>query len=668
MSNDAADQPRTTEGRSSPHLPVTRLELFATGVAYVEHQGFVDGSATWEIDVPRGDMDDLLQSVVLQDRDGGRIGPIRYEGDATDALSTRRSTRRPADEHPTFASLLEAARGESVTVTTKTPHHGILVGLERETSKDSAVRSWIVLTGSTGLRRFDLDEVTALGFDRAEVGDAHVAALAAATRDREETAVTVRFGFHGEGRRRIRVGYLRSMPTWKPSYRLLLGDGGAELQGWAIIDNPGDGDLLDVDLTLVAGAPSSFVNELYRPLHIERPRAEPHEDGAQSPRLTIANRLWHANSFDADVQVSQYRTEPMGSPGQGVEQIAAPSERTATFSYRIMQPVTMRGGESAAVPFVVTRIEAHPISVFDGARPQVRHPQRAVRLVNDIGLHLARGPVAVFDHDGFTGMAELDELVPGDDTILTYATDLDIAVEADHHHHDRDEATMVRFADGTLASERRSRRTTHYRVEAKRALSRFLIIRHPRPFGHELLTPAPADLVNDAYRFGVLVEAEDGSALDPDPSVVTHLRMRDAGVLEVTTERVETRHLQLEDLTAATALELLDVERPDRATRAALEPVLACLLELEQLDQEDARLATRHREIVTAQERLRGNMAVLGHDSDLYRRYLDQFAVQEDELTELEQARAAGESRRAKVRMELAALTRQPRSESDGGG
>ena len=36
----------------------------------------------------------------------------------------------------------------------------------------------------------------------------------------------------------LKISYVTESPAWKPSYRLVLGeDGGASLQGWAVVDN-----------------------------------------------------------------------------------------------------------------------------------------------------------------------------------------------------------------------------------------------------------------------------------------------------------------------------------------------------------------------------------------------------------------------------------------------
>ena len=69
------------------------------------------------------------------------------------------------------------------------------------------------------------------------------------------------------------MNYLVETPVWKTSYRLILdGEKQGFLQGWALVDNTSEDDWENVQLTLVAGRPISFIQDLYRPLYTQRPR------------------------------------------------------------------------------------------------------------------------------------------------------------------------------------------------------------------------------------------------------------------------------------------------------------------------------------------------------------------------------------------------------------
>src|SRR5262249_14315007 len=98
----------------------------------------------------------------------------------------------------------------------------------------------------------------------------------ALSHDTQKKAVSIRFV--GEGRRKVRVGYVIESPIWKTSYRLVLGTKAAEkpyLQGWAVVENNSDADWNDVRLALVSGRPIAFLMILYDPLYVSRPVVDP---------------------------------------------------------------------------------------------------------------------------------------------------------------------------------------------------------------------------------------------------------------------------------------------------------------------------------------------------------------------------------------------------------
>jgi hypothetical protein len=78
----------------------------------------------------------------------------------------------------------------------------------------------------------------------------------------------------GNGERDIFVSYISEVPVWKSTYRIILLEKTNEkplLQGWAIVDNTIGEDWKDVQLSLIAGAPQSFIQNISQPLYARRP-------------------------------------------------------------------------------------------------------------------------------------------------------------------------------------------------------------------------------------------------------------------------------------------------------------------------------------------------------------------------------------------------------------
>lgn len=627
----------TAQEASMPvDLPVTRVVLFTTGVGYFEHAGTVTGTQELELRVAGEHMDDLLQSLVLEDLDGGRVRPVRYG--ARDPLPRLLgSYRLDLSGDPTLAQLLAQARGEALRVETDAVVEGTLVNVERTTTGDGDARTLLTLATADGLRRVVLEEVRALRFENATLRAELDAALAAIARARDADANTVTLRFEGEGERRVRVGYVREMPVWKPTYRLLLGDDGrASLQGWAIFDNPTNLDLDGVELTFVAGRPVSFVSALYEPVYVARPRVSaalveaivPSADAGAFAMPSLRAPAAAAMAFEAAAPVMDAR-----GGGEGVEAMADGAAQGATFAYRVRDPVTVGRFESVLVPIVVADVEAPRASFHDGSAGSA--PFRAVRLVNDTGLHLAAGPVTLFDAGGFVGTALVADVPPGAERWLSHATDLDLQVTTDTTYAPERLVSVV-LERGMVVSEVRLSWTTTVRVGRVGGGDepRFLVVELPRYPGYDVVapTPAPAETA-DALRFGVALAGAEG-----DAAVPTHARCAagDACAFDVVYERLERRTVALGFADPFEVRVYLENAQLTAATRAAFERWLELQGRLVQLDRDASDARGRIDAVFRDQERVRQNMAALDRTAALYARYLADLAAQEDEVDALE--------------------------------
>src|SRR5436853_805092 len=59
-------------------LPIKRVVMFSSGVAFFEHTGQVDGNAQVELKFDVKDINDLLKTMILQDEGGGRVSTVSY--------------------------------------------------------------------------------------------------------------------------------------------------------------------------------------------------------------------------------------------------------------------------------------------------------------------------------------------------------------------------------------------------------------------------------------------------------------------------------------------------------------------------------------------------------------------------------------------------------------
>lgn len=90
----------------------------------------------------------------------------------------------------------------------------------------------------------------------------------------------------GSGPRKLRVSYVTEAPSWKPSYRVVVGkDGKVNLQGWAIVDNTSGEDWKDVKLGVGASSAMSFRFDLKGLRLVERQTLRENTLFAEAPPI-----------------------------------------------------------------------------------------------------------------------------------------------------------------------------------------------------------------------------------------------------------------------------------------------------------------------------------------------------------------------------------------------
>ena len=278
------------------NLPVRRVVLYKNGVGYFEHLGQVRGSQDVHIDFTSAQLNDVLKSLTVLDLSGGRITGVDYNSEAP--LARRLATLRLAlGERPTQSEFLGALRGARLEVRSGTSPAitGKLLSVERKTRTGTtfAVETDEIslITDSGEVRSVDLNPSTSvriLDHDlQVEVG--HYLGLVAAARDQDVRRMTI--STTGMGERNLCVSYISEVPLWKTTYRIVLPSKPEKkplLQGWAIVDNTVGEDWNNVELSLVAGAPHSFIQQLSDPYYGRRPVIPLPESVQLSPQTHAA--------------------------------------------------------------------------------------------------------------------------------------------------------------------------------------------------------------------------------------------------------------------------------------------------------------------------------------------------------------------------------------------
>ena len=217
------------------------------------------------------------------------------------------------------------------------------------------------------------------------------------------------------------------------------------MQGWALVENTTDEDWQDVRLSLIAGRPISFTMDMYEPLYAQRPVVVPEVYAALRPQtygqaMEAPGETLREARLQEEGRMAQKREAPGGAAEapaapasrargmmaepkppapappplaleQGVAAAAQATELGEFFEYAINTPVSLARQKSAMLPIVNEAVEGAKVSIYN-QRVHAKHPLYGFRLRNATALHLAQGPMTVFDGGVYAGDARLEDLPP----------------------------------------------------------------------------------------------------------------------------------------------------------------------------------------------------------------------------------------------------------------
>jgi len=473
----------------------------------------------------------------------------------------------------------------------------------------------------------------------------------------------VQLHFSGDGKRKVKVGYVIEAPIWKTSYRLVLDkEGKPYLQGWAIVENPTDEDWSTVKMALVSGRPISFKMDLYNPLYIQRPTVEPElfaslrpqaydggfrnvEDKLAMDRLQekpksepsrrgLVEREQKLEQLELQSEMDgMKKTYPRGATeasrdfakqlGERMDLGSVASSATASmlgdfFQYVIDHPVNLGRQKSALLPIVGKDIEGTRISLYNPG-VQVKHPLLGLRFKNTTGVHLSQGPVTVFEGSTYAGDARILDVTPNDERLITYAVDLGTEV-IPQNLNGSSLITGVKAVKGIVHVTRRNREEKVYKISNKSDTDRTLLIEHPNRTNQQFKlvdSAKPVEELANVYRFETKVEAGKSAEY------------------KVVEERDLGEQISLSNAPDDTIKFVMNLSEASPALKAKLTEALkvkqtwdGVRLELQQVNADVQR-------ITADQDRIRKNLRETPKEAEVYQDYLKKLSAQEKEMDKL---------------------------------
>ena len=696
----SASSQKARPGASQVDLPVHKVVLYKNGVGYFEHAGTVSGNQRVAIDFTSPQLNDVLQSLTVLDEGGGRIAGVNYNS-TTPLAEQLKTLSLGMNEDPTATELFEALRGRKVEVTggpAAGPGGGLISGrlmsIESRTEKvgsdqnGASIEKFFLtlITGGGAVRVIELTPTLSVRPTDPSLQEELDRYLELLSTTHSTGLRHLTLDALGSGQRQLHVSYISEVPVWKATYRMVFpreANGNAIVQGWAVVDNTVGADWNNVQLSLVAGAPQSFIQPISQPLYTRRPEIAIATDAQTTPQTHEAAETamvqsemvngavgglarkqslkdksqyqFHGGtSQTVTVNAQNYANLAAASPGvaapapmvAGYNGVYRPSDAIAEgdvstnafddfFQYSLTQPVTIHKNESAMVPILQQELPAEHVTLW--SRNQAR-PLRAVWLQNKSKLTLDAGSFSIFESGEFAGEGLLDPIHPGERRLLSYATDQatrvkisDVEGRRTLHH--------LQIRKGIVIEHYKDVSSTTYSATNSSDEDRVVLLEHPRHTNGWTLDEGAkaAETTPDLYRFRLPVKAHATEKLE--------VRERGPEFTQVSIDPNQNTNAYLLDL----------VKRvPDAEVQ--LKPILDAQAKLADLDQALAEAKKQEETAAADEARDRENLTAL-KGNDAARRFVDELNRAEDLLqstrkhtADLEQQKAAAvENLRAQI-------------------
>lgn len=655
---------------------ITKVVLYKHGLGYFETLAKVKGNAVISLNFKLDAMKDLLKSFYAIDLGNGKITNISY--DSKEPMSKQLEDiliRIPEDNALTgFLAglkgckirLLFSPQGVEVT--------GTILGIEpikEEVEKNVVTKYKLVILEDDGVIRY-YDTLEVRGFElldeplKKDLKRALEVYLKSKYVDRKAIKVYT----DGKGEREIQMGYLIETPIWKTSYRLLFTpEGKALLQGWAMIENTTTEDWSDVELSLVAGNPISFIMDLYtsytplRPeipissllpaipiLSVENiarapaPLAESieleKEEGGYGRSLKAVKKATVMKEEAKMIRDKSLFTEELI---KRVEEVAKGMNVGDLFSYKIKDRVSINAKQSALVPIINSEVDASKILYYNEDL-YAKYPMNSVYLKNTTPLTLDSGPITFFEAGTNLGEGVIKTTMKqGMKNIISYAIETGVSIEKTTNNSSG-AYHRITITNGILTANYYYLNNTTYKCKNETGKDLVLYIDHHKTQGFELIEPKKAEEeLPGIYRFKI------------------NLPKNETTILTISERTEYGSYIYLENVEHSP--EILDqiktfIKEPKLSEKSKkfLEELVEIIDRIAQLSRAYDSYDTEYKRLSEDQERYRKNINTLGNtafEQEQKQRFVKKLVEVEEKMAQLRGNMRENEDTRVRLKDQL---------------
>jgi hypothetical protein len=665
--------------QESVTLAVRKVELYKNGIGYFEHLGQIKGSQSVQIVLPSSQLNDVLKSLTVLDLGSGQVTGVNYDSAAP---LNKRLSELPIDLESAerIVDFLKQIKGASVEIHAP---GGVVTGRLMGAEIGSKIGEGGKIVETVGINIFNsngevhqvqLESAGALKLTEPSLASDLNRYFELVNTSHQRDIRTLNIQTSGTGERQLFVSYTSEAPIWKTTYRIVL-DAKQKpiLQGWAIVDNTTPMDWLNVGLSLVSGAPISFVQNLSQPLYGRRPIVPLPEGYQVNPQVSeatveetkptvgtiggnmggvvggvsggvrgqaLASRAVQKMAM-ADSALMTAPPPPKPSISEAVrQQVYETAQAQAVgeqFEYKLRQPVTIRRNESALLPILQSSVEVEKVSLY-GTSGNETHPRLALWLKNSTGLTLDGGAVTIIDSNAFAGEGIIETIQPAENRLLSYAVDLGTTITT-NTGNERSRVQRVQLNQGVLRLSSKSLEKKTYKIRNNNDSVRTVVLEHPVRNGWSLVSAAkPTETSASYYRFKVEVK----------PKTTAEFVVQEEYPLENT--------YSVTNVTPEQIVVWIRERSLDPETEKALQSIVAKKNEISAIAKQIETLSNEQSQIFTDQERIRNNVQRLGQtpeEATLRQRYIKQLGEQENRLEVIRAERKKLEAEKTNAQKQL---------------
>lgn len=596
--------------------PVKSVTLSSGGLAEIVRSAEVGQDSEITIEVPLDQIDDVLKSLVVRDKEG-RVKNLSLAG-PNPLEETFRTLPFKASDLSSMPKLLDAIKGTRVKAGDK---QGVVLGVTASENEKTA-KSWqLSLMTDDGEIAMAPIPGTKVEILDAAVKDKLKTAMDVIAKGNTDGARTVTLKLDGAAARQVDISYVVPAPIWKTSYRLVTSkQGEVRLQAWAVFENASGEDWNGVGVTLSSGKPVTLKQALHR--HFMRERIEVPVDtaaaglpvDAMAKPMVMRNRAGGADFLASAPMAEAIAVEapaPFAMAG-GEEARAAEQDVTSTFALKGSYDI--RNGDTISVPILDQGVKAEMVSLYRVGMAG-EHPVAAALIENNAGISLPTGIMTVYDDNvGYVGDAQINGLPRDQKQSVSFAVDQKVNIGAAVKTSQN--IVSLKVIDGMIHTKSSTVEVATYEITGAQDGERTVVIEVPKRGGWTFSAEGQDDATASDYRIKTSLKAGEKKTLETRYELVNDetVSLIDADAFTL----VAWQEAAADDATKAKLIELADARRSQNDAQ----------IKLQQLDEDYSRTSDE-------QARVRENLRAVG-DGDTKNRFDKQLNVLEDKLTAIE--------------------------------